>query len=145
MIMSRKTGRFLMCKRSEEASYPNTWATWGGKTEFDETPEQTARREVFEETGYRLSGTLRHIFRFDLPTFCFDTFVAIEEDEFEPRLNAEASEARWMALEEIPGNTHQGLGEILEDRPSVKLLVRIVEGESGRPCDFDSVYRGSKE
>lgn len=141
MIMSRKTGRFLMCKRGVNTPYPSTWATFGGKTEGDETAEETARREAREETGVWIDGNVIHLFHFDMATFSFDTFIAEVEDEFEPRLNDEAEDARWMTLEEIPADVHDGLRAILEDRVTVNRLIRHVEGTTGRPCDFDRIYR----
>lgn len=143
MIMARRSGRFLMCKRGLDTPYPDTWATWGGKTEFDESAEETARREAFEETGHRIEGPVEHLFHFELATFSFDTFVAIVDDEFTPHLNNEASDACWMTLEEIPDNIHDGLKAILEDKITVNRLIRIVEGTSGRWCEFDKIYRKS--
>lgn len=141
MIMSSRTGRFLMCKRSGNTPYPHTWATWGGKGEAPETPEETARREAFEETGRRILGLIEHLYHFETPTFMFDTFIADVEDEFEPRLNEEAEDFSWMTLEEIPDKLHEGLLEILEDKAAVQRLIRHVETVSGRPCDFEKIYR----
>lgn len=141
MIMSRKTGRFLMCKRGSNTPYPLCWASFGGKSEGDETAEETARREAFEETGVRIVGETTHLFHFDMSTFSFDTFIAEVDEEFEPRLNDEAEDARWMTLEEIPPNVHDGLRAILEDRVTVNRLIRHVENTTGRPCDFDRIYR----
>jgi 8-oxo-dGTP pyrophosphatase MutT (NUDIX family) len=141
MIMARKSGRFLMCKRALTTPYPSTWATFGGKTEGYETSEETALREAFEETGHRIPGPLTHLYHFELPTFSFDTYVAIVEEEFVPRLNGEAEDACWMTLEDIPENVHDGLRAILEDSITVNRLIRIVEGTSGRPCDYDRIFR----
>ena len=141
MIMARKTGRFLMCKRAANTPYPLTWASFGGKAEFNESAEQTARREAFEETGHRIDGPVEHLFHFELSTFSFDTFIATVEEEFEPRLNEEAEDASWMTLEEIPENVHDGLLAILEDRITVNRLIRHVESTSGRWCDFDRIFR----
>lgn len=141
MIMSRKSGRFLMCKRAANAPYPSSWGVFGGKQEGYESAEQTARREAFEETGYRIDGPVEHLFHFELSTFSFDTFVATVEEEFTPRLNEEAEDAAWMTLEEIPENVHDGLLAILEDRITVNRLIRHVEGTSGRRCDFERIYR----
>lgn len=141
MIMARKTGRFLMCRRSVNAPYPQTWATWGGKTEDREMPEDTAKREVFEETGIRIDNPLEHLYHFELPTFSFHTFLAIVEEEISPQLNDEAEDFAWMALEDVGNNIHEGLSAILQDRATVKRLIKFVEGTSGRPCDFDRIYR----
>jgi 8-oxo-dGTP pyrophosphatase MutT (NUDIX family) len=141
MIMSKRNGKFLMCKRSRATPYPSTWASFGGKAELNETPEQTARREAFEETGFRIEGEIEHLYHFETPTFSFDTFIADFEEEFTPRLNDEAEDASWMALEELPDNVHDGLREILEDKSSVLRLIKHVERHSGRPCDFDRIYR----
>ena len=142
MIMCRVTGRFLMCKRSAITPFPHTWATWGGKAELGETPEQTAIREVFEETGCRIEGEVLHVFHFDMQTFSFHTFLAVVEDEFVPHINNEAEEAVWMTLEDIPENVHDGLRATLEDKMTVTRLVKYVENISGRPCSFDDIYRG---
>jgi 8-oxo-dGTP pyrophosphatase MutT (NUDIX family) len=141
MIMARKTGRFLMCKRAANAPYPYVWSTWGGKSEFDETPESTARREAFEETGHRIDGPVEHLFHFELASFSFDTFIATVENEFEPHLNDEAEDAVWMTLEDIPENMHDGLRAILEDKITVTRLIRHVESTSGRWCTFERIYR----
>ena len=45
-------GRILMLKRPDEShSYPGRWSLCAGKIEKGETPEQTAVREILEETG----------------------------------------------------------------------------------------------
>ena len=42
----------LLGKRSAEREfYPDVWDVFGGHIEADETPEQTLRRELFEELG----------------------------------------------------------------------------------------------
>jgi 8-oxo-dGTP diphosphatase len=52
-----RRGRILMQHRTPDARVsPNQWAVPGGKIEPLETPEQAARREVYEETGIRLDA-----------------------------------------------------------------------------------------
>ncbi|HKP53040.1 MAG TPA: NUDIX domain-containing protein [Chloroflexia bacterium] len=52
-------GRVLLQHRDANApTSPNTWATPGGHIEPPETPEEAVRRELFEETGLRISGPL---------------------------------------------------------------------------------------
>ncbi|MEV4513005.1 NUDIX domain-containing protein [Dactylosporangium sp. NPDC049525] len=53
-------GRVLMQHRDSHAKVsPNQWAMPGGKIEEGETPEEAARREVWEETGLTVT-TLEH-------------------------------------------------------------------------------------
>lgn len=46
------TGQFLLVGRRE---LPDTWGLPGGKLEPGETPEEACAREVYEETGLRVS------------------------------------------------------------------------------------------
>ena len=47
VIIARKDGRLIFCKRKER----NTCEIPGGHRESGESIEQTARRELYEETG----------------------------------------------------------------------------------------------
>ena len=47
VILSRYQGKILLSRHRER----NTWETQGGHIEPGETPEQAARRELFEESG----------------------------------------------------------------------------------------------
>lgn len=136
MILSRRTGRFLMCFRSARSPVPNTWSVWGGRAEEDETPEETARREVFEETGLRVIGDLEHIFDQDAFGFRYDTFLCVIEDEFTPALTPEADGYAWVPLEHVPSPRHDGLGELLDNKLAAGRLARAVERHTGRPCDL---------
>jgi 8-oxo-dGTP pyrophosphatase MutT (NUDIX family) len=51
-------GWILLQLRDGHVIYPHHWATVGGAVEPGETLEAAIRREVYEETGYRLSGPL---------------------------------------------------------------------------------------
>jgi len=50
-----KNGKFLMGKR-RNAHGDGMWSVPGGHLEFGETPEQTAAREVLEETGVEIKN-----------------------------------------------------------------------------------------
>jgi 8-oxo-dGTP pyrophosphatase MutT (NUDIX family) len=49
---------FLITRRSSKLrDHPGQWALPGGRTDADETPEQTARRELHEELGLELPAS----------------------------------------------------------------------------------------
>lgn len=47
-------GKFLLLKRQESKPQGGTWCLPAGKKESEETPIETAIREVYEETGLKL-------------------------------------------------------------------------------------------
>ena len=58
LLLVDARGRILSQLRDAQGTYPDHWATVGGAVEGGETLEEAARRELFEETGYRLTGPL---------------------------------------------------------------------------------------
>ena len=55
IILYTKDGKILLQHRSPDAPRnPNNWGCFGGGIEEGETPEQTVRRECYEEIEYTL-------------------------------------------------------------------------------------------
>jgi 8-oxo-dGTP pyrophosphatase MutT (NUDIX family) len=53
-------GRKLLLKKATRGISVGKWNAPGGKTDAGETPEEGAKREVFEETGLRISKLFYH-------------------------------------------------------------------------------------
>lgn len=46
--------KLLLCKRNNMGSFPGMWSIPGGKLEENETTQEGARREFFEETNIKI-------------------------------------------------------------------------------------------
>lgn len=139
MILSRRTGRFLLSLRPEASPSGGTWSIWGGKGEAGESAADTALREVEEETGYRHSGRLIHLHHMETGQFHYETFLMDVGDEFVPRPSPEWERYAWASPDEIPTPRHWGLQELLSDRTATGVMEKEMWRLSGRACDFRRV------
>lgn len=109
IIVAEDTGRWCLQQRSDSVTDPGVWSTWGGGREPGETLEQTVRRELAEEGGYRGPLTLE-------PLHCtgqYATFVGRVPREFEPQINHESKSWCWAEQDQLPEPMHPGLVEAL--------------------------------
>ena len=91
----------ILCVRMNYAS--KNWTMPGGKVEPGESPIDALKREVFEETGYRvepkqLIGVYAKLYNDDL-VLCFEVQV-LSREPWKP--NHEISEMRYFARDELP-------------------------------------------
>ncbi len=115
------------------------WITPGGGCNADETFEDAARRELWEETGIRSEvgacvWTRRHVFAFqgtwldEVERFFVVRLTheapAISTANFEAHEHAFMPEHRWWTTEEIAGSDHW-----FAPRAMGRLLPAIVAGE----------------
>ncbi|HCT77785.1 MAG TPA: NUDIX hydrolase [Micromonosporaceae bacterium] len=103
-------GRLFVQRRSPDRSlFPNCWDIVGGHVEPGESPEQTLRREVIEETGWHvrtIHGVLDPIAwtgddgkaRLE-----YDFLVSVDGDLQNPALEVgKHTEWRWITAAETP-------------------------------------------
>jgi 8-oxo-dGTP pyrophosphatase MutT (NUDIX family) len=102
-------GKALWLKRAGDR-YRDTWGLPAGHIEAGEMPEQAARRETQEETGFTYTGPL-------LPLWTtpdgFQVFGALLDKPFAARLNDEHTAARWAPFDDTPTPLVPGTVETL--------------------------------
>lgn len=103
------TGHALFLKRGPNCDHPGTWCWPGGGIEGDETPEQAARRETAEETGFKAKEELSPIDHQADDEVAFTTFGQGVPEPFSPHLNEEHVAHAWAPLSDPPLPLHPGV------------------------------------
>jgi len=97
---------FLLLKRAANDKYPNIWQMVTGTIEPEEKAYETAKREVFEETGliphsFFIVPTVNSFYSYDPEFICLiPVFVCIVEQNAKVKLSNEHSEYRWVNKDE---------------------------------------------
>lgn len=126
IIVAEDTGRWCFQQRSDSVSDPGVWAAWGGGREPGESIEQTVRRELAEEGGYRGPIKLEHLHT--SPRYI--TFIGRVPHEFEPRLNYESKDYCWVNPGEWPEPLHPGVAKSLKKQSVSESRIEVVDVES---------------
>jgi SPP1 gp7 family putative phage head morphogenesis protein len=95
ILFRDERGRVLLLRRTDGLG----WAFPGGGIEYGEDPEQTARRETFEEVKAIYNGPLDFVRVQEWFGTYFATYTA-EVKPFEPKLNAEHDAYVWATIDE---------------------------------------------
>lgn len=134
IILARDTGRILLPHRSDEVQEPGTWGCWGGAIDRGLSPEEAVRREVEQEAGYIGDLELVPLYVFSHPSgFRYYNFLAIVDHEFEPDLNWETQDFRWVTYGRWPRPLHFGLAGLLKDPASkAKIQAAVKATQTGR-------------
>jgi 8-oxo-dGTP pyrophosphatase MutT (NUDIX family) len=115
-------GKLLLQRRRDDGS----WGDHGGSMELGETLEETARRELYEETGLT-AGKLTFLGAYSGPEFfhtypngdraCFVVHSYLCEEYTGTPLTEtdETLELQWFALDEIPENIMPVVRKPLQD------------------------------
>jgi 8-oxo-dGTP pyrophosphatase MutT (NUDIX family) len=109
LFYSKNTGRVLVAHRSDDVFEPNTWGTWGGKTDGDEEVIEALDREVREETEYYGEYEAIPVYVYKDKNFEYHNYLTIIEDEFIPSLNWETQDFGWFDINKMPSKLHFGL------------------------------------
>lgn len=113
--------RFLLVKRSDSVSKPGYWKAPGGYMKFGETPEQTAAREVQEETGLQISNIkfrciTNDIFEDEKKQF-ITIWMVTQSFSGEAKVNApELSELQWSTWDFLPSPLYLPLQHLIEGK-----------------------------
>lgn len=112
-----KTGRILLAQRSEDCNEPHTWANWGGAIDFNENPKLSAKREFQEETHFNSNIELIDAYIYTNGSFRYYNFIGLLEEEFNPILNWESENYKWVTYDELLNqpNKHFGLISLINN------------------------------
>ncbi len=113
MLVRRLRGRWVMAAIRPAGRKPPVWALPKGIIDEGEKPEQTALREVAEETGIEARavtklGDVRYVYTwagervFKVVSFYLFRYTAGRLGEIAPEQRIEVAEARWFPLEDGP-------------------------------------------
>jgi len=105
VMICTRDGKVLLLRRSDSGQ----WAFPGGGIEEGETAEQAALRECEEEIGRR-PESISEWTRRRSDDVDFTTFLALVDDEFEPVLNDEHTEFKWLPVDDLASAAMHRLG-----------------------------------
>ena len=97
-ILTNNSGKILLRKPANHyGGY--VWTFAKGRQDHDETPQETALREVYEETGYRakITGVIPKVFAGETSSTIFFMMKPISQQE---SYDWETSETVWVNLDE---------------------------------------------
>lgn len=117
-VIVKNGDRFLLVRRNK-APMTGAWKAPGGHMDFGETPEETAIREVREETGVTISDVKFRVMTNDVFEADKKHYVTVwMEAKYvsgEPKADApeEESEVRWFTWDALPEQIYLDLQHLL--------------------------------
>lgn len=113
VLVRRLRGRWMLAAIRPAGRRRPVWALPKGLIEPDESPEETALREVAEETGVQATslgklGDVRYVYTwggrriFKVVSFFLLRYRSGRLGQLPPHTAHEVEEVRWLSLEEAP-------------------------------------------
>ena len=118
VVVRRLRGRWFLAAIRPAGKPPGVWALPKGNIGSGERPEETAEREIVEETGVRARlvrklGDVRYVYTqswgngrgdriFKVVSFYLFRYAGGRLGDIPPELAHEVEEARWVPLEDAP-------------------------------------------
>ena len=124
--MARDTDRILFLQRSVHCDEPRTWGMCSGEIDDEELPEETALRELEEETGHDGDVSLVSLLVSRTDGRMFWSYLAIVDEEFVPELNWEHTGHAWVTPGAWPQPLHPGVERMLSDRHAHTIIAGVV-------------------
>lgn len=107
VIIKNSKGEILLGKREKDAPcYPNMWGLPGGIIEYNETIEQTAKRELKEEIGINVriikyGKPFNQLPKKQCPIHSINIPVYCKIQKNKPKPKQETSEVKWFKPKQI--------------------------------------------
>lgn len=126
IVYAKKDNAFLVLQRQKDTidgwkkvKEAGTWSivVSGKVDDSDKWPKVTAKREFKEELRYNGSFKIseKPFDVFEDGNFIFTTFFITVDEIFEPKLNWEHSDYKWIkSFDEIPASIHFGTKRLLK-------------------------------
>lgn len=120
MIICKDTKKVLVALRSETSESANTWCGLGGGVEeSDKSIPEAIKRELEEEIGF--TGEIKLVPGYvnkHEKGFTFHNYFGFVDKEFEPKLNDEHTDAKWVSLDELINmeKLHPGLKKFMDEK-----------------------------
>ena len=111
LIISKKTNKFLLLKRSKHCTEAHTWSLLSGGVDEGENNLDALKREIKEEINVNLDNKeFNFINQYTDGKSLFYFYHIIVEDEFECVLDTyENVEYKWCEIDNLPSPLHKYL------------------------------------
>ena len=109
--------RYLLCKRSEEATLPGIWSVPAGEVNINEESDEAAVRETYEETQISVDvEDTAYITMLNSTTHDggnFHLYMSEIVDELRPVLDFEHEASGWFTRQSLPAPMDSGLKDAI--------------------------------